>query len=273
MNCEDVVQGETVERYLNGQLGDEERDSFEEHYFECRRCFDLLRTYQDIQAELARTRESALPEAPGWSSVWRWTWIPAAAGVLLAVSLVLLTRPLPEISSPPTPEVGPSEPEPTAPSSVPPSSPSKPSLELLARVEPPPYEAMRLRGAPDEATARFQEAMVHYQRGDYRAAISGLRAAADLDPEAAAHVLFFLGVSELLEGESERAIGDLGRTIALGDSAYLEEAHFFLAKAHLHEESIEDAYRELETTAQLGGEREAEARALLLQLESLRRTK
>ena len=107
--------------------------------------------------------------------------------------------------------------------------------------------------------------MTQYQRGDYRAAIEDLREAASLDPEAP-HILFFLGVSELLDGRPGSAIDDLGKAIALGDSAYLEEAHFFLAKAYLQEGRIEDAYRELESTVRLGGEREAEARGLLIQL-------
>ena len=35
-----------------GRLSEEDRDAFEEHYFECARCFDELQTLQAIREEL-----------------------------------------------------------------------------------------------------------------------------------------------------------------------------------------------------------------------------
>ena len=77
---------------------------------------------------------------------------------------------------------------------------SAPSLEQLARFEPPRYEPLRLRGVPDEATARFQRGMEHYRKADYAAAVDDLRAAVELDPDAA-HTRFFLGISYLILGQ------------------------------------------------------------------------
>ena len=86
----------------------------------------------------------------------------------------------------------------------------EPSLEQLARVEPPRYEPLTLRGAPDEATARFQRGMERYRKADYRGAIADLRAAAELDPDAA-HIRFFLGISHLMLGEDDAAIDGFRR--------------------------------------------------------------
>jgi hypothetical protein len=139
MTCEDVTRNETVEKYLLDQLSDDAREAFEQHYFECGRCFGLLQTYRAVQEELARTRETALVEAPkpGW--VWRWAWAPAMAVLFIAVSIGLWQRPLREMANPPSLEV----PVPTAasppgpPTPAPPPSTPAPSLADLARVEPP----------------------------------------------------------------------------------------------------------------------------------------
>jgi len=256
MTCEEVIRSEIVEEYLLDQLSEEARDSFEQHYFECGRCFGLLQTYRDVQAELARTREAGLLPAPRRNWVWRWAWAPAMAVVLMVVSLALWKLPITEIPGPPSQDIQPTAPTPPPAESVspslPPSSPPKPSLDDLARVEPPSYAPSRLRGTADEATARFQEAMKHYQRRDYPAAIAGLRAASNLDPEAP-HILFFLGISHLLAGESDTAIEVLRKTIALGDSPYIEDSHFYLAKAYLQKGNIDEATRQLEITTRLRG--------------------
>jgi tetratricopeptide (TPR) repeat protein len=270
MTCEDVTRNETVEKYLLDQLGDDAREAFERHYFECGRCFGLLQTYRAVQEELARTRNAALVEAPKAGWVWRWAWAPAMAVLFFAVSIGLWQRPLREMVNPPPPEIPPtsaSAPSPPPPSPPPPSTPAV-TLADLARVEPPKYAPGRLRGTADETTRRFQEAMEQYQLKDYVAAVTGLSTAADLDPEAP-HIGFFLGVSCLLAGQAAAAIEELRRTIELGDSPYLEEAHFYLAKTYLQIGNVGAAVKELERTIQLKGERVAEARVLLTQLQTI----
>ena len=54
MDCARVAREEIVERYVVGGLSDEDRSAFEEHYFECARCFEELEALQAIQAELRR---------------------------------------------------------------------------------------------------------------------------------------------------------------------------------------------------------------------------
>ncbi len=81
------------------------------------------------------------------------------------------------------------------------------------------YEPLRLRGVPDEATARFERGMERYRKADY--CWSGRPICASprtLDPEAA-HIRFFLGISHLMLGQDDAGIDRLRATIALGDSA------------------------------------------------------
>jgi Flp pilus assembly protein TadD len=108
--------------------------------------------------------------------------------------------------------------------------------------------------------------MTQYARGDYRGAITGLRAAARLDPDAA-HAAFFLGISCVLSGQHDEGIRALRQTIQLGDSPFLEEAHFYLAKALLQRNDSVSARQELMRTIELKGTLEQQARQLLAELD------
>jgi len=152
-----------------------------------------------------------------------------------------------------------------------PAPPTAPSVAELVRVTPPRYVPVTLRGPTDEAAKRFREAMQHYAKGKYGAAILGLRAAAELDPRAP-NVQFFLGICYLLTGQIDTAIAELKKTVALGDSPYLEEAHFYLAKAFLRQGNVVAARNELKKTIELRGELESEAQKLLGQLQMLSKT-
>lgn len=145
------------------------------------------------------------------------------------------------------------------------------SLEEMARLEPPRYDPLTLRGVSDEATERFERGMQRYRKADYAGAVVDLRAAADLDPDAA-HIRFFLGIAHLMLGQDNAAVDRLRATIALGDSAYLDEAHWYLAKAFLRRRDLRAAETQLKRLLQLGGSRSDEARRLLTQIERLQRS-
>jgi tetratricopeptide (TPR) repeat protein len=140
------------------------------------------------------------------------------------------------------------------------------SLAELGRFQPPAFAPTSVRGVQDASTARFREGMKHYADGDYRGAIPGLRAAAQLDP-GAAHAMFFLGVCYVVTGQLDEGIRALRQTIGVGDSPYLEEAHFHLAKAFLQKSDPARARQEAERTIRLRGALETEARQLLAALD------
>jgi tetratricopeptide (TPR) repeat protein len=141
------------------------------------------------------------------------------------------------------------------------------ALTVLARVEPPPYIPLSLRGPRNEAAARFDTAMRRYAARDYAGAVSDLSAAARLSPTSA-HVSFFLAICQLLTDQLDAAIAGLQATIALGESPYLEEAHFYLAKARLRQGDVRAAQTELKRTIELRGQLEADARRLLAHVEA-----
>jgi len=136
-----------------------------------------------------------------------------------------------------------------------------PELQALARIEPPFYEPVRLRGPADRAQQTFRAAMGHYGAGDHVAAIPGLEEAARIDPDAS-NIAFFLGACELLAGRTSEGIVTLEHTVALGDTPFLEEALLLKAKAHLQLGEVEPARDELRAVIDLHGDFEVEAMKL-----------
>jgi tetratricopeptide (TPR) repeat protein len=269
MSCARVAREEILEGYLLGGLSEEDREAFEEHYFGCARCFNELQTLQSIRTELQQG--NAEVPARGRPLLLRWVPIGLAAAALVA-GVALWMRPA---LSPPSQEganpLASSQPKPEQPRPQPPEPnvQAGSSIEQLASVEPPSYEPGTLRGPLDEATQRFQRGMERYRKGDYAKTVDELRAAQKLDPDAA-HISFFLGVSHLMLGHDDTAIDALRATIALGDSPYLEDAHFYLAKAFLRRKDLDAAEAQLNQVIRLRGSESEEARRLLAGIERLK---
>jgi len=256
MECAQIKREEVVERYLTGSLHPEERESFEEHYFACEQCFAALQAHRALQAELSASAPQIRAMPAPIPTVWRWTAAMVTAAVVILAALGIRWGVKPDLSPP------------ASPTQIMQPGPAGPSLAELARFDPPTYTPAVLRGAQDEAMRKFRVAMKHYQQADYARAISGLREAAKLNPKDAG-ALFFLGVSYLLSGQTNEGIAALQQSVALGDTPYLEEAHYYLGKAFLRKGNLAVARRELEEVVRLDGDHEDEARRLLQQLAAL----
>jgi hypothetical protein len=103
MEHEPAVRNLAVESYLLGEMSPAERDSFEEHYFECSVCAEDLRAaaqfIEDAKDLMAAEASSAVPVRPYTGAVespkpsgWDWFgWLrPQAAAALLAVLVVVV---------------------------------------------------------------------------------------------------------------------------------------------------------------------------------------
>jgi len=85
-----------IDGYLLNRLEGTERDAFEEHYFNCERCFLRLQE-RDRLIRIVKARGPALLEAPPVRTLLRrpapLAWAAAAAGVVLvAATLLVLPR-------------------------------------------------------------------------------------------------------------------------------------------------------------------------------------
>jgi tetratricopeptide (TPR) repeat protein len=262
MNCEEVEERNILEGYLLDRLTEPEREEFEKHYFECGTCFSQLQTGLALQTELRR--QPAMPaRARGASLLRAWVWAPTFATIIILFSAGIWWNsahnrpPSQQVSS--SPKVSPNVPVQVQ------STPAAPSLEELARVEPPPYSGVVLRGTEDEAHETFHTAMRFYEKGDYTKAIPGVRAAAKANPQSASFN-FYLGACYLLAGQTDPAIVSFRQTVSLGDPAYSESAHFYLAKAYLQKKEVARAKDELQKTVQFRGSLESGAAEILRQL-------
>jgi len=245
MDCAKVRVEGIAERYLRRELTAAEQETFEDHLVACADCTEELAGLCALKAELERCRGQIVAEAGARPSPWRRPWLLAAAAAVLAVAagFGVWMR-------------------------FQPASSRTPELAELAAIEPPAYAPVRLRGSEDNAARRFREAMELYAAGDWNGALPGLRAAAALDPEAP-YFAFYLGACALLAGETGEAITQLQRTVDLGDTPFLEEALFYLAKAYLDAGDVTAARDKLVKVILLNGDRSQEAQSLVDRLDAL----
>ena len=242
MECARITEDGLLERYLLDRVDEAEREALESHFFECDDCFARLEALQAAQQVLAAEPVSQAFRIEPPRRIRTWGWAVAAAAIvvigLVAVLWWVMQPPLPRTAS------------------------LSPALAALARIEPPVYEPVVLRGVQDEAQQRFRTAMEHYAGGDYASAIPGLEEAAALDPEAA-NISFSLGATCLLTGRTTEGIRHLQHGVDLGDTPYLEEALLLLAKAHLSTRDLSDAKTELVRVVELSGDFSEQALAML----------
>jgi tetratricopeptide (TPR) repeat protein len=250
MDCNQIEGDDIIEKYLTGRLDEAEKEEFEAHYFSCSKCRERVQVSRLLQEKLWEQGEKILPQAqkPYGARIRRRVWAISAAAMVLIIAAAALWW---QFRGPGRAPAGTKE------------IPS--SLTMLARIEPPAYILPALRGAADEAAERFRLGMMSYVKSRYGEAVPDLRAAAELNPNRAS-IRFFLGICLLLTEKTDAGIEELKAAIGLGDSAYLEEAHFYLAKAFLAKGDVDGAKRELNWVQEKGSNLKEDAAQILAQL-------
>jgi TolA-binding protein len=269
--CTIAPDDEVFERYLRDELSEEQREAFELHYLECAGCQETLETYRAITRELAAARQA--PAAARPAAVPR-TYAPtmwglAAAAVLVAAVVIQRRGPepvMPEqaVAAPPSSAPAPALPA-APPAAAEPAANDRDAIMLLARFDPPTYTAPALRRAETNRDATFRQAMAFYTAADYAAARSALESVVAADPQAPG-ANFFLAITHLLQDRTNEGIAGLRRTIALGDTAYLEDSRFYLGKSLVRAGDLAGAERELQAVVAMDGDRRGEAAAMVTQL-------
>ncbi len=283
---------DAAERYVAASMDEAERTSFEDHFFACDTCFRTVQALVDARSVLAESGSTDTGQHAGniIGTARRGLplqWMAAAATLVITMGLSVMVWRSSTPAGDPAEPAAPSEVPATAPLAVPPApkveapppapvpTATAPLLNVqdrLARwaaVVPPQYVTLPTRSGQDqEADANnrtFEEAMTHYSAGRHRQAADGLQVLADRAP-AAAHVHFFLGISELMSGNVARARGALQRSAEAGVSPYSDEAHFYLAKVAFRAGDLTTAARELEIAVDREAGPDGDAARLLAEL-------
>ncbi|MFN0181201.1 MAG: zf-HC2 domain-containing protein [Gemmatimonadales bacterium] len=84
LTCDRVDREDLDTRYLAGTLGEADAAAFEAHFFECERCWRLVRHGAEIRSA---GPEASSPAARSGPARWRWRWavVPLAAAAALLV--------------------------------------------------------------------------------------------------------------------------------------------------------------------------------------------
>jgi hypothetical protein len=127
----------------------------------------------------------------------------------------------------------------------------------LAQFEPPPWNPVLLRGNETAGHAEFVKAMTLYTAHNY----PGCGEALSVIESAEAR--YYGGICFLLAGQAEAGASALAQAIAKGDTPYLEEARFYLAKAMLARKDAAGARDELRRVVAMHGDLERQANDLL----------
>jgi anti-sigma factor RsiW len=280
MNCEHAGNPELVEKYVSGQLPNDEAATFELHYFECEECLAAVQTGQAIGGVAAAKSPSpkVIPMPARAAGRPKWIYPVAAAAALVVATLagwrffgspspkpgtMAVTRP--EVSAP---EVA-AQPQVKAPA---PAGSVLVAMNRLEAVDALPYRGSVLRGSNNEDSAeRFKQAMTSYNARDYRAAavrLSGIPVGVPGSGRPEDHITdagvqLYLGVSRLILDENGRAVEALKRAVKYGDTPYLESAGYYLAKGLIRQKYYPEAAAQLRETIALNGDRQSAAQQLL----------
>jgi hypothetical protein len=227
LSCDQVDAEFVIPRYVAGTLSPAESAAFEEHLLTCAACQQALTVAVAIREALPKVTVGRTRRIP-WFGLSLTTLAAAARAVV-----VLLPRD-------------------QVPDTI---------RALGGLTQPPVYLGVAVRQAASRSDSLFEAAMAEYVTGDFAAAAEGLSralaAGADTVP-----VQFFAGASLLMTDRPADAAEAFRSVINGGDTPYLAEARYYLAKALLRLGQTDAALRELRAAAADTMEIAGEARAL-----------
>lgn len=253
VDCRQIEEQQMIERYLDGTLPETEVEAFEEHYFGCQHCFSELQLRHAAAIELASHSAPKASRPPVKTrSFYSWA-LAVAAVLLLTVTSVWIARQRSPVDSTPSTAVL--------------QDTDQKLFEELARIEEvPSYLQATIRGGTEgPGQEKFRQGMQSYQQGKYADAIPYLHSAVESDPELFPRK-FYLGICLLMTNRNDEAIQTLLSLVKSSSNPYLEESHWYLAKAYFRKKDIKAGKEHLAAVIDLNGSHAPEARRLLVRM-------
>lgn len=221
---------ETATRYAAGTLPEPELPAFESHLVGCARCQDAVRFSDTLRLELGSTRTRRR---------WKPTAILGALAAAAAVTFVLI-------------------------------SPQRDPVRELGRLAAgPAYGGVVVRADDAPADSIFAHGMDLYARGNYSGADTVLKRARVAGADSAL-TGFFIGASLLMVDRAQEAANEFATVVRIGETPYLAEGRYYLAKSLLRLGQVDDAIRQLVATERSESPIAEAARALRDSIEVVR---
>ena len=136
------------------------------------------------------------------------------------------------------------------------------AYETLSRVFPP---AWRDLAPQSQRPVELRTAIKNYSDRDYPAAIAMFAAVRNQRPDCV-EARLYLGICYLAGDDRAAGIAELRSVVAAGNTPYLEQARFYLAKGLLGTGDIAGARRQLNDAIAMHGDLEQAAETLLARI-------
>jgi tetratricopeptide (TPR) repeat protein len=248
MLCSDFNAG--IPAYLEERLQDGELEAFEMHYFECDLCFAQLKLEERLFSKEISIPLKHAGAGKRTGGIFGWNWRPLTA--LSTIASILLAVVLSAVYF-----IG--------------SFNKAERLEEYYRISQfsaPVYITSETRregssSAPTTMSA-FNEAMNHYNTGDYSRALEifGAIPAAGKNPQ----IGFFKGVCHLLEDQLEEAIKEFDDIVEAMNPSYYDEAIYYKSIALLRLDRSDDALLNLRNLSGMFSPYASKAKKLIQQI-------
>jgi hypothetical protein len=230
-----------IEAYLQGTIEEAQRDRFEEHFFQCRKCFLGLQINETLRNKEVRI---SLKEKPRLFvfKVLKPMLVMSSLFLLILVSVLLLRQ-----------------------------NRQARRLGEIARFELPLYHQSELRNFPGQGAEleyRFSRAMRLFQAGKFAAALDIL----EQPPFAALaypKIEFFRAICYLEENEPGRAGAILDTLIGTMDPAYFDEALYYKGFVLLRQGRKQAARAQFAKIAGMLSPMSGKARAMVRKIDEL----
>jgi len=221
-----------IERYFNDELPQEQRESFEEHYFSCDQCFIKVQISEKLRNKAVRIVTSDKKPLMIFKPVMVFSSL-----FLVVFASILIFNQI-HINN---------------------------ALGEITPFEPPQYFKTTIRNSNTDN--RFDEAMDFYNKKEFQKSLDLLNNFEKKDPTP--RVIFFKGICSLFINKYREAINHFDSIIDSMDPSYYDDAVYYKGITLLKLKKKKAAIRQFENLSQMFSPRAAEAKSLLKKLASI----
>jgi len=227
-----------IDKYLFGNLSDQELEDFELHYFACDDCFTQLKISERLKAKEVPIVIASRKPIMTLSGLFTWKPLLAAAALIIIIfsSIFLLQH-----------------------------ADKMKHLYRATSFSPPVYIESETRGLNSKDT--FSKAMDFYSQGDYSQTLRTLMKISSIDRNP--QITFFKGICFLLTDEPKNAVKEFDLIIEEMNPSYYDEAIYYKAIALLRLNKKKKALEHLQNLSAMFSPYSPKARDMIKKVKNI----